>query len=96
MSKIASVREPSVEVQRELITKMREELAAIAYLNQLKIEALNAQTPLDSAGEKYREDQIAEFTLGIENCQKAIELMEKKLAGLPRPASPQVAVPLLQ
>lgn len=96
MPNTASLREPSIEVQRELISKVRDELVAIAYLNQLKIEALNAQTPLDLAGEKHRKDQIGELTLGIENCDKGIELMEKKLSTLPLSASRQVAVPLLQ
>lgn len=73
------MREPPVEVQRALIIKVRDELAGIAYLNQLKIEALNAQMPLDEEGEKHRRNQIAELALGIENCKKGIELMEKKL-----------------
>lgn len=85
---------PPIELQRELITKLQDELAAITYLNQLKIEVLNAQTPADLAGEQYRKDQIAELTLGIENAQKSIELLEKKLSTLPRPTTSRFPVPL--
>lgn len=86
-------REPPFEVQRDLITKLRDELAANQYLNQLKIDVLNAERAGDFNGAKVKQEMLAELTLGIENAQKGIELMEKKMAALSHAASMLVAAP---
>lgn len=77
---------PTVEVQRQILAKMRDTFQQNGFAQEMDAEALRAQTPGNTEAERTaHEKQIKELEGSSKNAYAAARRMDEKLAKLPKP-----------
>ncbi len=76
---------PELEVRRQLLTQMRDDLRAKGFQAEMNAEALAVQTPSDDDnGRAVHDKAIADLKTMATNCYRGAEALSAQLAKLPK------------